>query len=671
MQNDLFKISGHSSGGIDSLVVTGDEHELNWLEGEKTYGTPYGQFAVLGVDTDKENEVKVLYGYRDLQLSVTRKLTDSGLAERYVFKNVTDEDKTFEIGDLGIMTCFNDNYDIAKVALNKKCHMHVWTGDNTTHIRGIRMNGEFNDNVALVVDKGAIAKYAVNREWNSNDRGDISLLLPAMTIKAGEKYELGFTIFKYGSPSDFLVETAAFDNYMNVKCNKYTVKVGETFNIVLRGELTPTVSYNGETIAVENVDKYTNIAKYSFGDTGAKRIDVYYGDDRHTFVELNVVSSVKELIDKRIEFIIDKQQCRKNGIFNGAIFLYDNEEERTFVENRPINDRNIARERVGMLCAMLERYLRGDMNEDFEKKLRSAIDLGMDFVDKNIVNYRGSVFEAPIYRKMLFVDRLYNYSMYMTAYILMYKVTKNKKYLDKAYLIAKRYYKKGGIRFYAINIPMNTMYREAKNNGYHSMAKELKEMFLSHGDRILEIGIEYPAHEVKYEQSIVAPSVDTLLECYLISEDRKYLDEAEKQLKLLEAFNGHQPSFHMNEVSIRHWDGFWFGKRKMYGDTFPHYWSCITAAVFAKYAYITGNETYSNRAEICLTNNLCLFTEEGRGSCAYVYPYLINGKRGEFYDPWANDQDWAIYFNLRYGKTFSKWHKEKFVPSEKAEEVIG
>jgi len=60
MQNDLFKISVNSNGGIDSLVVTGDEHELNWLQGEKTYGTPYGQFAVLGIDTDKENEVKVL-----------------------------------------------------------------------------------------------------------------------------------------------------------------------------------------------------------------------------------------------------------------------------------------------------------------------------------------------------------------------------------------------------------------------------------------------------------------------------------------------------------------------------------------------------------------------------------------------------------------------------------
>ena len=54
---------------------------------------------------------------------------------------------------------------------------------------------------------------------------------------------------------------------------------------------------------------------------------------------------------------------------------------------------------------------------------------------------------------------------------------------------------------------------------------------------------------------------------------QKYLDGAKQQMPSLEAFNGNQPSYHLNEIAIRHWDGYWFGKREMWGDIFPHYWS--------------------------------------------------------------------------------------------------
>ena len=45
---------------------------------------------------------------------------------------------------------------------------------------------------------------------------------------------------------------------------------------------------------------------------------------------------------------------------------------------------------------------------------------------------------------------------------------------------------------------------------------------------------------------------------------------------------------------------------------------------------------------------LNLFRKDGSASCAMVYPEMVNGKKGHYYDPWANDQDWALYFALRY-----------------------
>ena len=31
-----------------------------------------------------------------------------------------------------------------------------------------------------------------------------------------------------------------------------------------------------------------------------------------------------------------------------------------------------------------------------------------------------------------------------------------------------------------------------------------------------------------------------------------------------------------------------------------------------------------------------------------IEPQTVNGKKGNFYDPWANDQDWALYYALKY-----------------------
>ena len=43
-----------------------------------------------------------------------------------------------------------------------------------------------------------------------------------------------------------------------------------------------------------------------------------------------------------------------------------------------------------------------------------------------------------------------------------------------------------------------------------------------------------------------------------------------------------------------------------------------------------------------------MFMPDGSASCAYVYPVSVNGRKGGYYDPYANDQDWGLYFMLRY-----------------------
>ena len=125
---------------------------------------------------------------------------------------------------------------------------------------------------------------------------------------------------------------------------------------------------------------------------------------------------------------------------------------------------------------------------------------------------------------------------------------------------------------------------------------------------------------------------------------------AKEQIKVLMLFNGQQPDYHLYENAIRHWDGYWFGKKRRYGDTFPHYWSVLTGIVYAQYAAITGAEDIKKKAEASFRGCLSMFSESGNASCAMVYPITVNGEPGKYWDPWANDQDWALYYILKFQK---------------------
>ena len=86
----------------------------------------------------------------------------------------------------------------------------------------------------------------------------------------------------------------------------------------------------------------------------------------------------------------------------------------------------------------------------------------------------------------------------------------------------------------------------------------------------------------------------------------------------------------------------------MFGDTYPHYWSVLTGVDFIQYEQATGDHSFREMARASLRGCLNLFAADGSASCAMVFPQTVNGKKGDFYDPWANDQDWALYYALKY-----------------------
>jgi hypothetical protein len=112
-------------------------------------------------------------------------------------------------------------------------------------------------------------------------------------------------------------------------------------------------------------------------------------------------------------------------------------------------------------------------------------------------------------------------------------------------------------------------------------------------------------------------------------------------------FSGKQPDYRIHDIAIRHLDGYWFGKDRMWGDLFPHHWRTPNALALHHYGQAVGEESYLRIAEDIIQSNLALFAS-GRGSCAWIYPASVNGRPGHHHAHiYANDQNWALNQMLR------------------------
>ena len=214
--------------------------------------------------------------------------------------------------------------------------------------------------------------------------------------------------------------------------------------------------------------------------------------------------------------------------------------------------------------------------------------------------------------------------------------------LERFMLTLESFYDEGGKGLYAIGLPILESLRFLRDAGETEHLERAKCLFSAHGEEILQRGLDYPAFEVNFEQSIVAPAAVTLLELYRYTKDEKWLNGARTQLDTLLRFEGRQPDYRLHDVAIRHWDGYWFGKDRLWGDTFPHYWSTLDAVALHHYARATGDEASKRHADRIIRANMALFSPNGTAGCAWIYPLTVNGRGAHYRDPYANDQDWAL-----------------------------
>jgi hypothetical protein len=634
------------SGAIVQLSNPRDPNSMNWIRPTGRWGNGllrigHSREAWLRpsrLDQTGKHALQIIYRTPTVEVTVRRQINlQEVLSEAYSFTNITGKQLHLAEGSLGILVPLNDRYPGADVCLTQCCHVHLWPGRHSAYVNSIRMGGAA-PHLGIVLTEGAITNYSIdNRPESSNDRGWFVLHPEAMTLAPRARRTISWKLFWHQGWDDFFAKAMAVPGFVRLEADEYTVAPGERVRITASAGVPLNRAKMFANSAALNSKRhgYTLQTEILAEKPGEQTIEIETGGKR-TLLRALVTLTPMELIRRRLEFIIKHQQKRSPGEpLNGAYLIYDNETNKQVYS---AYDHNAGRERVGMgvLGAMFLPHCR---DSTLRADLLASLELYYQFVQRELQDESGTVYDDVGRQKN---QRLYNYPWIAHLHVAMYQSTKRQDSLQRFVSTCRMFYKNGGEKFYPIGMPMLVGLTLLKEAGRATEHEELLSLFRNHADAILKTGTAYPKSEVNYEQSIVSPAVQILLEMYLVTKHAAYLEEARRQLVCLEAFNGRQPDYRLNDVAIRHWDDFWFGKKRLYGDTQPHYWSTLTALAFHYYAKATGDVSYARRSQRIFRSNLCYFTTEGRASCAWVNPLTINNVPGGFFDPWANDQDWAL-----------------------------
>ena len=675
---DLLVEHDTATGGLRQLRIAGDVEQMPWL-----VATDGSQYAWIGPEwqwglgfatLERNGQTQALrwtradsaaadgslavYRLGDVTLHVRRKLEDGELRERYTFRN--EGRGPVRLRDVGICLPLNDNYPDAQTCVARRCNVHFWAGGSAAYVCALRMGGQA-PHLGLAVTEGEITDYEIRQRGNdkgsSQTRGIFIACLPDMTLAPGAASRTGWTVFSHEGKDDFERQLLRRGSVV-AECARYVISRGDTLHVRLRsGRRLPALraSISERRLKLSElkrdvrrfaVDRTADGLAYSFATAnlqpGETTVTFHYGNGRRTWAKVWVVDDLDSLVARRVDFIRSRQQLNRPGdARDGAYMVYDNEGDSIFLNDRPTCsplDRDEGAERVGM-GVLLAKYeaLRPSA------AVRASLLRYGRFVRERLQTKDYATYSTVAHDGR---NRAYNYMWAADLQFRLWQLTGERQHALDGYGTLRAMFRQFGHNFYAIDIPVLLGLDVLRRAGLGAQRDTLLGDFRKQAANYIKNGTNYPKHEVNYEQSIVAPAVQLLSEMYLATGEQAYLDEARRQLPVLDAFSGRQPDYRLHDIAIRHWDGYWFGKREMYGDTFPHYWSTLTASAFYYYALASGDAAYRRRAEDIVLGNLCLFTDEGRASCAYLYPKAVDGRPARFFDPFANDQDWALVFWL-------------------------
>lgn len=580
-------------------------------------------------------------------LRVTRELDPAGLEEHYTLTNVTDCE--IRVGSVGVSVPIRDCYPSAAECLRGAFHAHVWTGGANSWVWATPMNGG-GPGLGLNLREGELWAYSLeNRDHfiSSNIRGHLYLHptdhsrnpeafggQPEIRLASGESLRWRWYLAWY---EDF----AAFREHRKERdfCPATLVaRVGARLEV----NVSSCRALGADHVRV--IPQSSGKVELESSESGIRWIEIGSEPSRSRAAVL-FHRSVEEIVRRRVAYILAHQQARAGEPTRAGAFLcFDRITGLTEITGA-WGDWSDGRERLAMPILTQEALRRGWADAGAAEAIGLFRNYAAEFLVTSDHEVLGGGFERS-------TKRLYNYPWMSEFFRNEYRRTGCVEDLHMSADILGAYYKKGGRKFLGFLHGVEDLMEVLTACGEDRRAAELRENVIAQAREFREMRENLPNHEVNYEQSIVAPLALLLITAQKLLPGEDWSVSIRQVLAWLGAFEGEQPDARLAGIPIRHWDGFWFGRNRQWGDVFPHYWSVLSAA-----AYLEAAPLYSDlkggleaRAGRIFRANLVHFQDDGFASCAFVYPSCVNGQPAHQFDPLANDQDWALVWLLRYAE---------------------
>ena len=562
----------------------------------------------------------------EIDLTVQRTFGGT-FTETYRWRNASD--RVVTIHSLGVSTPWRDVYNSAVDALTAAVHAHVFCGGAESWVLAEPMSGA-RPLLGLIVAEGALAAYSIesrNIRSLSNVRGHV-LLHPTdhgrnpdafggqqpLPLQPGEEYRLTWRVGWY--PDREIFHTATDPP---VRLDRYTAVTGKPIAITGRDGTRFTVTRH---------------------EAGVHDLEI---GDMRTAVLFH--PPLADLITARVRFILEHQLARhREGQRRHAFLAYDTVTGLTQPSDGGWVDWSDGSERLAMPTLLQEVRLRGWPGSELDAALHGFA----DFARTHLLDDRGTPRRGS-YEPWTGQARIYDspwLSHFFATQFLIFGVVED---LELAERILLRSYALGAGQHLSIGQPeaVTLVADLLRRAGQPSRAEHLQDHLLDSARYFAQVELDLPVHEVNYEQSIVAPLVSLFATAHGIDGNPTWLDSLRTALRWLRTFGGPQPHVRLHQIAIRHWDGFWFGAQRQWGDVFPHHWSCLTAVALAELPAEIADSDAIDQAEAILSANLANIYADGSATCAFTLPSTVDGQPGYRADTLANDQDWPLTLWLR------------------------
>lgn len=617
------------------------DEEIAWHSVEHAWGSGYiiadsfaGRWnAPSTVRVDSERVTAAHAIGEQLAVEVERQGGDS-YRETYRFRNISG--RAIRITSLGVQTPFADLYPGAFDALTRRVHAHIFTGGAWAWVAAQPMNGAGRV-LGLRVVAGALWSYSVetrNADTVSNARGHLVLNVtdharkedafggqPVIALEPGEEHILSWELNWFDDMAAFVAATDAPGRFSSL-----TATIGGSIAV---DTALPVCAADGvDVVQTEHGARLTARTPGTYW--------VQLGDAARTEVLFH--ETLEDTLRKRAQYVLQHQRSlERPGLLANAILPVDTRTRLT----QPTNgwsDWTDGSERIGVAIMLQHGLNRGWLGADVDDAMDGWAEFAREhLLDDTAAPRRGSQHHhAGI--------RLYDSPWLSRFFLLRNAQHQRPEDLELAARILERALELGigrvlTIGFSEIALAVATALADA---GAGARAAHLRDAVVASARSFAARGEDLPGHEVAYEQAIVAPLMNLLIDAHALTGDAELLEAIRVRLPWLLAFGGPQPHARLNGVAIRHWDGYWFGQRRQWGDVFPHYWSALTATVLLRLPAELRTPATDELGHVILHANMANYFADGSATCAFVMPTSVDGVPAHAPDPLANDQDFHL-----------------------------